>query len=304
MKHIQLIKLGMLSIAMTLFTAACSSEDVPEPGEYNISASYMPSPDDNSETAQIRRAFTEKYGSFLLFSDTLQHVFLGNDINGDPRYFTEHIDIEYNIGQSGTSTDKDYSYKLITDVATQRSAVEFLEEYIMPHLSERLKPFSWLLASTITHKTSSGSTVRPYAVVGQRCYALKMADLKPSSTVRVKQQLANRQLNVVVAGLVNANSSDFSDFFAVSEAVYGQDTGFKVSEDVLKVLREHGFINIGSYSKTSFPKDYEDVNTFVTTILNNDDAAIERLYGNWPLIMRKVEIMKAKLIEMGYKFEI
>lgn len=296
------MQLCLLMAATAAITTACSSEDVPAPGEYDIASNYMPAPDDNSETAQMRRDFTEKYGSYLLFNDTLQHVFLGKDINGDDRYFTEHIDIEYRIGQTSTSTDKNYSYTLITDVSTQRMAVEFLEEYILPHLGTRLKPFSWLLAATITHQTNMNTTVRPYAVTGQRCYALKMGDLKPSSPVRVKQQLANRQLTVVVGGLVNDNSDEFSDFLAVSGAKYGQDTGFTTNEEVLQVLRANGFISVGSYSRFSFPRTNEDINAFVSTVINYNDEAIERMYGSYPLIMQKVRLMKETLTRLGYNF--
>lgn len=303
MKDIRLLPLCTL-LAAALLTTACGEEDEPATGEYNIAAIYMPAADDNSETAQIRRAFNEKYGSFLLFNDTLQHVFLGKDINGDDRYFTENIDIEYNIGQSSASTDKDYSYALLTDVDAQRRAVDFLEQYILPHLGTRLKPFSWLLAATITHKTNLNVTVRPYAVVGQRCYALKMGDLKPSSTERIKQQLASRQLTVVLNGLVNAYSEEFTRFFAVSEAQYEQAIGTTVVEEQLPLLRDNGFIGIGSYSKMNYPRRSEDISAYVTAIVNYDDNTIRRMYGNYPKIMLKIEIMKSELTKLGYRFDI
>lgn len=293
-----------LIAAMTGISTACSEEDEPVAGEYDIASNYMPAADDNSETAQMRRAFTEKYGSFLLFNDTLQHVFLGKDKNGDDRYFTEHIDIEYHIGQTSTSYDKNYSYTLITDVSTQRMAVEFLEEYILPHLGTKLKPFSWLLAATITHQTNTNTIVRPYAVTGQRCYALKMSDLKPSSTERVKQQLANRQLTVVVAGLVNTYSEEFSDFIAVSESKYGQNMGTTVIEEQLQLLRSNGFIGFGASSKSSYPKRNEDINAFVTAVVNYNDEALERMYEGYPQVMRKIQIMKNELTRLGYKFDI
>ena len=64
-----------------------------EPDYKNPSDYFQPAADDNSEEAQLRRKFFADYGSYLLFNDTLQNVYLGKDINGDPRYFVETIDL-------------------------------------------------------------------------------------------------------------------------------------------------------------------------------------------------------------------
>ena len=60
MKKIKLLQLMALIAAMAGISTACSEEDEPVAGEYDIASNYMPAADDNSETAQMRRAFTEK----------------------------------------------------------------------------------------------------------------------------------------------------------------------------------------------------------------------------------------------------
>ena len=64
---------------------SCESEDALEPDYKNPSDYFQPAADDNSEEAQLRRKFFADHGSYLLFNDTLQNVYLGKDINGEDR---------------------------------------------------------------------------------------------------------------------------------------------------------------------------------------------------------------------------
>ena len=59
---------------------SCESEDALEPDYKNPSDYFQPDADDNSEEAQLRRKFFADHGSYLLFNDTLQNVYLGKDI--------------------------------------------------------------------------------------------------------------------------------------------------------------------------------------------------------------------------------
>ena len=77
-----------------------------EPDYKNPSDYFQPAADDNSEEAQLRRKFFADHGSYLLFNDTLQNVYLGKDINGDPRYFVETVDLTYTVGQTGYGTSQ------------------------------------------------------------------------------------------------------------------------------------------------------------------------------------------------------
>ena len=59
----------------------------------DVTTPFVPAADDHSEEAELRRSFNAEHGSYLLFNDTLQHVALGRDVNGNMQYFTELIDI-------------------------------------------------------------------------------------------------------------------------------------------------------------------------------------------------------------------
>lgn len=78
--------------------------------------------------------------------------------------------------------------------------MEYLNKFILPHFSERLRPFSWMLINTIKGKVNNEDTY-PYAVAGQRGVVLACSELKNLKTDNQKQQLAKRHLLVIVQNL-------------------------------------------------------------------------------------------------------
>jgi len=303
MGKIKNITMVPVVIASMLLGTSCGSEDELVSEYHDPSDFFVPDEDATDETSQLRRSFYEQYGSYLLFSDTLQHRLLGKNINGDDVYMTETIDIAYNVGQS-TSGGNKYSYTYLYDIAQQKAAVEYLERFILSHLSKQMKPFSWFLAGNITAKTNSGNTLRPYAVIGQRCFALALAQLNSLHTDAQKQMLANRQLVIVLGGLVNNHIDRFSDFFAVSGSSYGTYFGSGLTAaERRELLYSHGFTSAsGSSGDNYYPKQNEDLNAFATIAVNYTDESISRQYGDYPLIMQKIRIMKNTLEELGYIF--
>ena len=92
-----------------------------EPDYKNPSDYFQPAADDNTEEAQLRRKFFADHGSYLLFNDTLQNVYLGKDINGDPRYFVETVDLTYTVGQTGYGTSQSsYTFTYIPNFECSR----------------------------------------------------------------------------------------------------------------------------------------------------------------------------------------
>ena len=75
------MKYILLFISLIVF-AACGGDDVVVSVK-GISVPFMPAEGDNSEEAELRRRFFSEHGAYLLFSDTLQHEWIGVDANGD-----------------------------------------------------------------------------------------------------------------------------------------------------------------------------------------------------------------------------
>lgn len=296
-KH-TLIAIG-LAAAFTV-TAGCSSEDAPEVEYHNPSMFFQPADSDNSVEAQMRRKFYADNGSFLLFNDTLQYKFLGTDINGDDQYFIELIDPSYEVGGQ-TSSTVTYRYTYLTDDSTKQAAVDYVNEYIMPHLNKRLRPFSVFLCQQISVGTYN-MTQSPYAVANQRCVLIAMNYLMiRQRTEAQKQTYADRVLNIIVNQAAVNNSSSFTTFFSYSSQYYNVTYGSVGISGTTDEVRRLGFISTGSISG-SFPSANIDLQAYTTEATRYSQEELEAKYGEYPVIMNKFAALKSVLTELGYVF--
>lgn len=282
---------------MILGLTSCSKEDDPSFNFSDPRDGFYPSEDATDEISVLRRDFYNETGSFLLFNDTLSHVYIGKDLNGEDCYKNELLDIRYEVGQTNTATYKPtYSYLNTSEECS--NAVAYLKTFILPHLSDKLKPFSWFLAGTIYDTNNMGDAIRPYAVSGQRAIVLACTQLKSLKTDAQKKQLANRHLLVIAQNIANNNSPSFSDFCAVSSNYYGTNLAVPDGETTQSHVRSLGFLNITTVS--SYPSQTDDINAYASLIISYTDAQIEKAYGNYPLIISKAKMFRADLKKLGY----
>ena len=102
-----------LAACMSVFMmAACGGDEDTLSTEYqDPTVHFFPDPSATDETSVLQREFKKKYDSYLLFTDTLQHYQIGVDVNGDPQYFTELLNILYSVGQTASIVDRQtYTY--------------------------------------------------------------------------------------------------------------------------------------------------------------------------------------------------
>ena len=92
----KIFKALFLALGMTvgLTTTSCSSDEDTTPSLADANG-FAPADDDNSEEANLRRAFAKEVGSYLLFNDTLTKQQVSVDVNGKPVYKVETVDINY-----------------------------------------------------------------------------------------------------------------------------------------------------------------------------------------------------------------
>ena len=129
---------------------SCSDDDVLS-GETDPRSSYfMPDEQDTSAEAELRRQFFAKEGSYLLFNDTLRYEPLGVDRYGETQYLLEKLDLDYVIG--GVRSSKKYHFVFLNTDREKQDAVKFLQTYVLPHLSTRLRPYSWFVLKTLTEE--------------------------------------------------------------------------------------------------------------------------------------------------------
>ena len=278
-----------------------------EPDYKNPSDYFQPAADDNSEEAQLRRKFFADHGSYLLFNDTLQNVYLGKDINGDPRYFVETIDLTYTVGQTGYGTSlSSYTFTYIPNFEQKLAMTEYLETYILPHFSDAMRPYSWLLTKTIIgkmDKDDSAQTFSPYAVVNQRCVAVACNYLtQRERTEAQKKNYASRVLNIMVSSMVKAHTDAFGEFEAVSHDYYGRSYSSLGLENVnQEKLYQYGFLVAGS--TVGYMTDLStDISSYAANVVTYTDEQLEQRYGKYELVMLKHRLMKQTLERLGYIF--
>ena len=285
---------------------ACGSEDDLAPDYKNPSANFQPAADDQSEEARLRRQFFGTTGSYLLFNDTIQREFLGVDINGDSRYFVETVDLGYAIGTSVTSGIS-YSYTYLSSIEQKQQLTDFLLQYVQPHLTGVMRPYSWLVANVVTSysQNSMGSTSvsRVYAAANQRCIAVAGNYLiQQERTDAQRQTYAQRILNIIIGQLAMNRSEAFGDFYKYSANYYSTDysrAGFD-GQPSASELRQLGFLS--STSSTSFPSMTNDLNTYATLVVQNTEEQLAKTYAAYPLVLQKAAVVRQVLIGLGYVF--
>lgn len=281
--------------------SACT-EDAVVPDLQDVTVPFMPAPDDQSEEAQLRREFYDRYGSFLLFNDTLQHDVLGEDVNGDTHYFTEVLQLEYNVGMN-VSAAESFTYTLLNDMESKRKALQYLEEYILIHFSGKIKPFSWLLVDKISRKHINNIS-SPYAATGERAIVIACNVLFTLNEAQ-KEQFTAQVMNTIISKPVNDNIEMFDNFLSVSEAYYnGTFTDPGSTTENMKILNEAGFICRGrSYGRDAngiYPDQELDLSAFARKVIANDAEQVQKDYQDYPLVLQKCDLMRTTLKTLGY----
>ena len=298
MKRLFYIALAFLPLAL----GSCKEDEV-TPDLKEVTTPFLPAVSDNSEEAQLRREFYAAHSSFLLFNDTLQHYETGKDINGEQHYFTETLDLTYDIGMSTYSNNK-YSYTLLTDTERKREAVQYVEDYLLTHITGKLMPYSWLLVDKISREFL-GAVSSPYAVTGQRAVVVA-CNLLPRLTDAQKVQYTRQVMNTIIAKLASDNAEAFAEFFAVSASYYdGSFTDPKTTAANTAILNEAGFIcrgqSFGSDVNGLYPSQELDLNAYARQVAATTPEAFEKKYADYPLVLKKFEIMRRILLDLGYK---
>ena len=291
-----------LLILVSVIAASCSEDDV-TPQLKDTTLAFLPAADDNSEEAQMRRDFYQTYGSFLLFNDTLQHEALGKDVNGDMRYFTEVLDLNYQVGMSNNSNEK-FKFSVMKDMGAKRVAVQYVKDYLLVHLTGKLKPYSWLLVDKI-QRDFIGAVSSPYAATGQRAIALA-CNVLPRLSDEQKEQYTAQVMTTIIAKLANDNAAAFEDFLQVSAAYYdGSFTAPTSNAENTEMLNKAGFIVRGTNQFKNeanglYPSQEQDIKAFARLIVVNTAEALQTKYADYPLVLEKCVIMRETLKSLGY----
>ncbi|MGI6232766.1 MAG: hypothetical protein ACOYJF_07945 [Prevotella sp.] len=299
-----------LPLLMALCLSACSGEDDLQPsgadGNY-----FLPDEAATDAESVLRRQFYEDNACYLLFNDTLRHEVTGVNTDGTPLYFTELLDLTYQMTSTVSYANR---YDYLSTIEEKQATADFIENYLLGHLSESLRPFCWLAVSHITNYSVSDGVYsynsEPEFYAGDRGVALALGALTDMSETE-KQQFAADILASTMANKVSAQTSDVLEpFTSISSSLYGtyvpdEDMAW-TEEENLQNMYAAGFVTGHYYDiyllYNTYPSQDEDVQSYVRLVLTSTEEEVESQFADYPTILRKYSIMRNIILNLGYQF--
>lgn len=181
-----------------LLLAACSSEDPIVPGAAPANDfTIADNPDDPVQHA--RYELYREYGVPVYFNDTIAKRQKGTDLQGNPIYSYETVDLAWTF--STYTHNVKYSYQYITDAAEQLRALDYVRDYLKT-VSKPMRPFSIMVADTLTVQ-SSNKIEKPVYHVGYR--TLVFAQVKDLTDPAERSTQIQSTINSMISDRVRAN---------------------------------------------------------------------------------------------------
>lgn len=304
-KYRTILYAGLLLLSLV----SCTSEEALKPS--GVDKNYF-APEENAtdEESVLRRDFYKKNNCYVLFNDTLRHEAIGADANGVMQYMTELVDVPY-VMTSITGTVNKYQY--LQTMADKRNAISFIENYLLSHLSNKLRPFCWLLVNQIDRYDIFNGDLQ-YAeelqyAVGNRATSVALGKI---STMTDEDKTAFSQtilLGIMANKISLQTSSTLAPFTKYSSSLYNGHTTDPVSteEENILAMNKAGFVTqhywAGEYLiLIAYPDQAEDVSSFVKLVLSKSESEVNELYADYPIILQKYAAMKSIIKQMGYIF--
>lgn len=302
MKFYNYILLSMMSLGML---CSCGDEDMLIGEEIRVTDQFLPDSNNHSEVAELRRSFYQKEKSYLLFNDTLRHEQVGVTASGEPFYHTETLDILYSVG-STNMYENNFVYKYLPTYDEEKESSDFLSKRILPHLGDKLRPFSWLLVDTIKKPLYEDVFEYPKVLSGERCVAIAVGRLTKAAEEEKAQLAQNLQVEVLSGAL--ASKREMNEFYSFCQDMYDQfDFNYFQYGDHSEYTYTCGFLSKKKNPSTGMemlahPDKSVDVSDFLLLVFNSSDEEVQAKFENYPIVLKKYSIIKKLIVELGYVF--
>lgn len=205
MKHVVILLIALVC------ATSCSKED--EIDKQTVLENVYTITDDPNDPVQHKRyQIYQEYGVPVYFNDTISAKEIGKDWYGNPVMQYETLDL--NWGFDSYTTSIQYKYEYLEEVEeTRLNALNFTEEYLS-QCSKSMRPFSIMLANTLT-STSTSLVIPANYYVGLRTLVLfGIADITdPNEIQRTSQDI----IGAMLVQRVGTNKKIVSQFEAVSK---------------------------------------------------------------------------------------
>lgn len=282
---------------------SCKKEDtlLPNAPQPNL---FAPAEGATDPTSELRRKFYETTGAYLLFSDTLKNEYYGTDVYGNPLYNTELLDLSYGINSSALWK---FEFEYLSDYEKQEQAVELLEEQILPVLPKNYYPYSFLLIDNLfayTLLVEEGDTDGLWLgsdenfYFGPRAMAINISKLEEQG-----EAFAKEIVNCLIRDYY-FTSEKLQEFYASGKNYYDKyiwlydefysEDDFLMATGILGYYFDDYEEAIEVYGSDSDLKKYLDI------ILDGSEEDFKTEYADYPLVLKKYDMLKQLLIEGGF----
>ena len=196
----------------------------------------------------------------------------------------------------------------------KKQATSFLQEYVLPHLSASIRPFSWFLSTDIQYPDAmmGGAMTSTLTVSGERAVALAVGDILTLSE-EGKNALAESFFISYLGGSFMDNEAALEEFYTACGNLH--EGKFSIADNPQKDMtlnlhhcKEAGFLvagvlKIGSYviqQLGKYPDKTDDINAYVELIFSSTMEQIKVDYAEYPKIIERAQLLSDLVIELGY----
>ena len=307
----------ILYMLLCLAMIACGKEDALD-SQIHFDDVYGIQDDPNDPVKHEIYNIYKEYGVPVYFNDTIGKIFLKTDVNGQPVYQIEKLDLAWKYDYYEKIN---YRFQYIKKPERQLEIIGLIKDYL--ELSDKsLYPFCFFVSENVEKENLDNDEINfvedPY-VVGFRTVTLVMSNWEENEEQEVLEDLKR---SMVVHKIQNY-AQELSGFKAVSDPeFYGQKAWSALDETIAKnykcnildpdysgnlsgaaleakrveargVAGRFGFV-MGStaYDGLFTPWDAnEDLKSFIKIMLATPEATFREQWGSYPLVMEKYEIL-------------
>ena len=225
----------------------------------------------------------------VYFNDTIEKVFIKEDVYGNPVYKYETLDLAWSFS---SYSSLDHSFEYMTDPDEQLEALDIIEKYLALS-SKALYPYNFFIVKSFTTEDQEGET-KEYdnGVFG---IYFRTVIVTGNWSDAVKEELPSGMLRGMVKNRITNYSDLLTEFFNVSKALWYKNSYVDIDKNFYEYLvspNEFGWSNgwgddlppnyyfsVGCFSDTWYAVD-----EFTPEGLENFRAAVRLKVGQFGFI--------------------
>lgn len=309
---------GIITLLLVL---GCKKEEVLFKTE--VSDLYVFRPDDSNPINKRTYELYRDYGVAVFFKDTVGEYFVRNDVNGNPVYRTERLDLGWTFSAYKNST---FIVDPIIKIDEQMEALDYVEKYLKS-ISKPLYPFSILVVRALNEKSSSGdiTTFKSGEAVNYFRTLMMTDKLASVDTASHFKEIVKKIIRVKLNGFPD----ELNKFGAISKSDWyggkkysdldktvtdGTSVGILYSPNLVENLRrqgwtearieaekvklrrvcgQFGFVGGNDHGGGYFTPAHMamDLDSYVREILNSNKETFKKQWGDHSLVMKKYNLL-------------